>query len=205
MAHRRNAAATRQRLLWAAFREFHRNGFRGADLDQILVEAEVTKGALYHHFRSKKSLGYAVVDEILMDWMLKRWLRPVAVAADPLEALKGLARWGERAATPQTLGLGCPLLNLSQELSGIDEGFRSRIAAIYEAWRQGLVEVLSGAQDRGIVRAGVDTQAAAVFLIAAWEGSIGLAKPYQSAEMLGFCRQGLEIFLQSLEAPIPRP
>ena len=46
-------AETRRRILEAAFAEMWRVGFRAASLEAILLEAGVTKGALYHHFRSK--------------------------------------------------------------------------------------------------------------------------------------------------------
>ena len=57
--------ATRRDLLEAAHEEFWRVGFRSASVDQILTQTGVTKAALYHHFRNKLELGYAVVDEIL--------------------------------------------------------------------------------------------------------------------------------------------
>lgn len=198
MSPRRNPTATRQRLLWAAFREFHRQGFRAADLGRILKRAEVTKGALYYHFPSKKSLGYAVIDELLGNWILERWLRPLQTTTDPLAGLSELARWGERTANPEGLGLGCPLHNLSQELSGLDEGFRQRLARVYESWHSGLSEVLASAQRRGEIRRDVDTETAAAFIIAVWEGSIGLAKPYRGSEVLRQCRLGLEAFLGTL-------
>jgi len=161
----------------------------------------VTKGALYYHFQSKRGLGYAVVEEVLPDWIVDRWLRPLDLAVDPLEALAGLARWGERAVTPDGLSLGCPLHALSQELCGTDEGFRQRLAAIYDAWREGLVEILVRAQGQGVVRSDVDVRGAATFIIAAWQGAIGLAKSHQTPETLRFCRQGLESYLETLRPP----
>jgi AcrR family transcriptional regulator len=52
--------ATRERLVTAAFEEIHRHGYQGAALDTILANAGVTKGALYHHFSSKRDLFAAV-------------------------------------------------------------------------------------------------------------------------------------------------
>lgn len=201
MALQRNAKATRQRLLWAAFREFHRMGYRGADLERILRQAGVTKGALYHHFQGKKALGYAVVEEILPEWIVDRWLSPLESSADLLEALAELARWGERAASPEGLSLGCPLNNLAQELCGVDAGFHQRLQAIYEGWRRGLTRLLVAAQARGVVRSDVDVRVAATFIIGAWEGSIGLAKSLQTPETLQCCRRGLEVYLETLRPP----
>ena len=204
MASARDPEATRQRILRAGFREFHRSGFKGADLNRILREAGVTKGALYHHFQSKRGLGYAVVTDILRDWIQDRWLRPLVQAMDPVEALEELARWGERSATVEGLALGCPLQRMVEELSGVDEGFRMRLAAVYEEWRRGLRGLLSTAQSRGQVRSDVDVDAASTFIVAAWQGSIGVAKAYQNPAVLRSCRQGLALYLSSLR-PAARP
>lgn len=204
MPRRRNPVSTKRRLLQAALHQTHRRGFGAADLETILVQAGVTKGALYHHFGSKRALGLALVDEILRDWILSRWLYPLEQADDPISGLIELARWGERQVTPQRLALGCPLNNLAQEVSATDEEFRGRIAAIFEEWRQGLADLLAAGQRRGTVKPDVDVEVAATFVVAAWEGAIGLAKCARRAEVLSACRRGLESYLESLR-PVGPP
>ena len=187
MVNQRDPAVTKQRLLQAGFREFHRSGFDAADIKRILDDAGVTKGALYYHFQSKRGLGYAVVTSVLRAWIRDRWLRPLERAHDPIVALQDLAEWGEGAVTARGMALGCPLQRLVEELSGVDEGFRVRLAAIYEEWRRGLASLLSAAQGRGQVRPEVDVEVAATFIVAAWQGSIGLAKAYQDVDTLRSC------------------
>jgi AcrR family transcriptional regulator len=196
----RDGQATRGRLLRAAFREFHHFGYRGADLRRILDAAGLTKGALYYHFRSKKDLAYAVIEEDVKAWIAQRWLQPLAGSSDPLESIAELARWGERSATAAGMSLGCPLNRLSQELSGTDEGFRQRLAAIFQTWRSEVEALLAAAQERGVIRADADVAAAATFIVAAWEGSIGLAQALPSPSILGQCRSGLEAYLESLRS-----
>ena len=38
------------------------NGFAATSVDQILVEARISKGAFFHHFESKKALARALVE-----------------------------------------------------------------------------------------------------------------------------------------------
>ena len=66
---KRNPEQTRQALLEAAFEEIYRVGFQAASLDRILDRAGVTKGALYHHFKNKLELGYAVLEEVVRPTM----------------------------------------------------------------------------------------------------------------------------------------
>src|SRR6476660_1733518 len=74
----RDPAATRERLVAAAFEEIHRHGYQGAGLDTILANAGVTKGALYHHFADKADLAHAVIDEVIRGLTLTRWTGPLA-------------------------------------------------------------------------------------------------------------------------------
>ena len=56
-----HAADTREALVDAARRLFARDGFDGTGTEQIVAEARVTRGALYHHFRDKADLFRAVM------------------------------------------------------------------------------------------------------------------------------------------------
>jgi AcrR family transcriptional regulator len=54
---------TRQRLLEAAAGRFARDGFEGARVDRISVEAGYAKGTVYNYFRSKEAVFAAVIEE----------------------------------------------------------------------------------------------------------------------------------------------
>jgi AcrR family transcriptional regulator len=59
-----HVAATRQALISAARRRFGSVGFAATSLDDVVADAGVTKGALYHHFRNKGDLFVAVYEEL---------------------------------------------------------------------------------------------------------------------------------------------
>jgi len=198
---KRQPDVTRERLLQAGFKEIYRRGFQGASLDTILAQAGVTKGALYHHFPDKAALGYAVVDEVVRDLLLERWLGVLeAEPGDPLTALQGMLKQRMAQLRPHEVELGCPLNNLGQEMSPLDERFRRRVAATFETWTDGFAEVLQRGQTEGSVRRDLDPRKAATFLVAAIEGSFGLAKSAQSPAML---RSNLEFLTYLLECLRP--
>jgi AcrR family transcriptional regulator len=58
----RRADTTRQQILRAASRQFARRPYSLVSLDDILADAEVTKGAMYFHFRSKHALAVAIIE-----------------------------------------------------------------------------------------------------------------------------------------------
>lgn len=198
----RDPDLTRGRLLEAAFEEIHRHGFQAAGLDAILARAGLTKGALYHHFPDKAALGYAVVEEVVKGLLLERWLSGLAQpAADPLTALQSTLQRRAASLTAGEVELGCPLNNLAQEMSPLDERFRRCIDATFDAWRDGFARALARGQEDGSVRRDVDPRRVAAFLVAAVEGSYGLAKSAGSHAILRSNLETLATFLDGLRSP----
>ena len=60
----KDPAATRRRLLDTARKAFGENGYGATGTEDLVRQAQVTRGALYHHFRDKLALFRAVVEEV---------------------------------------------------------------------------------------------------------------------------------------------
>jgi TetR/AcrR family transcriptional repressor of nem operon len=168
--------------LQAAFREIYRSGYRSADLDAILAAAGVTKGALYYHFDNKEALGYAVVDEVIANNLYQKWVRPLQNAENPIDVLVCIIQ--SESLKREDIQRGCPLLNLSQEMSGLDEGFRRRTARVYKEWHDAMTEALREGQKRRVVRSDINANETATFVIAAWEGYVVLGKNSQDPRLM---------------------
>jgi TetR/AcrR family transcriptional repressor of nem operon len=59
----RRSDTTREQILRAAAHQFAQRPYYAVGLDDILADAQLTKGAMYFHFRSKHALALAIVDE----------------------------------------------------------------------------------------------------------------------------------------------
>ncbi len=195
----RDPERTRERLLQAAFQEVHRTGFQSAGLDTILAASGVTKGALYHHFESKESLGYAIVDEIVAGFTRERWLRPMLQDGDAIDVLIDIVR--RIPSRPEDIRAGCPLLNLAQEMSPLDEQFRKRLERIFLGWQQGVANVLRKGQSEGSVRRDLNPNEAASFLVAMVEGYATLAKNAQDTKVWKAGIKNIVGWLRSLRSP----
>ena len=190
---------TRQKLLEAAFAEIHRNGFQAASLTQILADTGLTKGALYHHFPDKKALGLAVIEEMVRPGLAALMFAPLADTRKPLATLQALLAAKAAEDDPMVVTLGCPLNNLMQEMSPVDEGFRLQLNGVFQDWVGVMVAALERGRAAGEVRSDVDPDATAFFIVSALEGCIGMSKNTQSVTAYRGCLEQLGRYLDTLK------
>ena len=195
----RDPERTRERLLQAGFREIYRSGFQRASVDTILAATNVTKGALYYHFDSKEDLGHAIVEEIVAKLPQDKWLRPLQPGKNPIDALIGIVQ--ATSVRSEDVKGGCPLVNLAQEMSALDEQFRKRLERIFRTWQEGIATALRKGQSQGTVRRDLVPEEAAGFLIAMYEGYALLAKNAQDAKVWNVGIRNIVAWLKSLRAP----
>lgn len=197
----KTAEETRRKILRAAFEEFYKNGFQGGSINHIVEKAGITKGALFHYFPDKNHLGYAVLEEMIVPGMAERWLAPLASSIDPVTDMKVLLkqRLKEQSEGCRLLQ-GCPLNNLAQEMSPLDEGFRKRINKMYAMWRESLASAIQRGVKAGKVRKDISPESVAAFIVAAQTGIVGTAKNSQSLELLAQAGEALCGYLDTLKA-----
>jgi AcrR family transcriptional regulator len=199
MKTERNPENTRHRILQATFQEMHKHGYQGMRIDQVLKKTGLKKGALYHHFSSKLVLGYAVLEERIQKRITELWIDPLTSFADPLEGIHTLFTELENDWNDEFFSLGCPLNNLAQEMSPIDEGFRKRIQNFFEFWQKAIADALKRGQQQGIVDSSINTENCALFILASIEGALGMTKNHQDKEVYYICSRELERYLNTLK------
>ena len=198
VARSRDAQQTRERLLQAAFREVYKVGYQNAGIDTILAATNVTKGALYYHFESKEALGHAIIEEIVAVITRDRWMLPLERSndKDPIDALIGIVQ--AIPARPKDVRNGCPLVNLAQEMSRLDEQFRKRLERIFRDLQEAIAGALRRGQSLGTVRRDLVPEETASFLIAMVEGYEVLAKNAQDTKVWNAGIRNIEGWLRSL-------
>jgi len=199
---RKAPAETRQRLLEAAFAEIYAQGFQGSDINGILARAGVTKGALYHHFDGKTDVANAVIDTMIDGITTQKWLAPLDDVDDPIDALIEVVEG--TLLTQEAVNGGCPLNNLAQEMSGVNEDIRLRLRRVFQMWIGGVADALRLGQANGKVRRDIDARETATFMIATYEGYISLAKNARDPSLLAAGVRQVVEYLETLR-PLPKP
>ena len=158
----------------------------------------MTQGAFFHYFHTKNDLGYSLVDEVLKEMMLSRWIRPLSAYRNPVQGMINRFRKLMEATSDEDLAFGCPLNNLSQEMSPIDPVFRDKVRGVLTTWIDETERYLRKAQSAGYVKHGINVRQAAEFVVMAEEGSAALVKNIRDRKTYWSCYEMFRQFLLSI-------
>ena len=192
----RNPEKTRSHILDAAFDEIYRQGFQGVSVDKIIKNTRVTKGAFYHHFPTKSDLGYAIVDETIKEMILERWIRPLAAYKNPVRGILKIFKKLTDEWADEQLALGCPLNNLTQEMSAVDLIFREKLQSVLKMWIDETEKYLKKAQTDGFLKKSVNTKQLAEFIVATQEAAFATTKTMNDRRMLASLYSSLKDYLE---------
>ena len=177
-----NPAGVRARILDAAFELFQAKGYNATSVQDLAAAANVTGGALHHHFATKKAIGLAVISERAASALEETWLDPVRSARNAREGILNVFATLAEELDAQGSVRGCPVNNLALELAYADPDFRSALKRLFDAWRDAVANKLGGE----------DPKVRAALVIAAYSGAMAIAKVEQRGEPLRLCARELE-------------
>lgn len=120
----------RASILEAAAEVFCREGFAGASIDEIAVEANVSRQTIYNHYCEKETLFIAVVDDVLnrANQMLFSMLSTFPVNADNLEE--------DLVAFAVRINKNCICNQDGKFLRRLVQNEGERYPHLFETWRQ---------------------------------------------------------------------
>ncbi|MBF0457615.1 MAG: TetR/AcrR family transcriptional regulator [Nitrospirae bacterium] len=193
---------TRKKIIDAAFEDIYLNGYQGASLNNIVEKTGFTKGALYHYFRSKKELALTAISETVSAFFKQFWELPLLDQPEPLTALIDHIRilptiLFEHCSLFEIKN-GCPLNNLIQEMSPIDEDFARLLETLFNDWQAIVTKVIVQAIEKGQIKKDVNPEDTAMFILSCLEGCITTAKKSNSVEIYRRCTAQIEIYINSL-------
>jgi AcrR family transcriptional regulator len=194
----RDPEKTRAEILQAAFQEVYEHGFQSCSVNEIVAKTDLTKGAFFHYFQTKNDLGYALADEILREITLDRYIRPLAAYANPVQGIIHRFKKVIENTSDEHLGLGCPLNNLTQEMSAVDPVFREKLNTVLRLWIDETEKYLRKAQAEGYLKPDVDPRQVAEFVVMIEEGSFAMVKNLRDKKVFWSLYESLKHYLESV-------
>lgn len=192
----------RQKLIHAMFEAIYTKGYHASNLNEILKNAGISKGGLYHHFTSKKELSIAAIEEVLGNAISELWEKPLEVEKDYVKNLilciRGFSHLAEDETRHFDIKFGCPLNNMIQELSSIDEDFATSLQKIYSRWHEVLQNALDNAKNADECQTNFNTADVSLFIISSIEGAISSAKVFQDISYYNRASQELIAYIKGL-------
>jgi AcrR family transcriptional regulator len=169
---------TRDIVIDVARKLFATKGYLSTSVADILHEANVNSGSLYHHFDTKQGLLIAVL-ESYRDGIEPMLIAPAwAGVGDPIERIFALlARYRELLAMSDC-NYGCPIGSLALEIHEPDPPVRALLAANFSRWTDFAQQCFDAARDR--LPPKTDTRALAQFVLTTMEGGVMLARTERS-------------------------
>jgi len=200
----RKGALSREKILAAAKRLVMRKGFAGTSIDDILMETGVSKGAFFHHFRSKADLANQ-----LMRWyaesdmtMFRTFLAEAeAKHDDPLDQLlQFLEDFETYLADPDNPPRGCMYALYTYEDDHFENDVKGFVADTLRTWTAMYIRKFQEVIDRYPPVKSVTAKRLAEMLVSVIEGGLILERAYGNPGMTA--RQS-EQFREYLELLFP--
>ncbi len=190
---------TRSQILQKNFEAICINGFQATRTDKVISTLGITKGAFYHYFPDKTSMGYAIVEEILYPMYVNNWLHLKTYKGNPIDGILASLQLISGYCNEENVAFGCPLNNLVQEMSPLDEGFRLKLQKIIATKKTIISEALLKGQEQGQVNPTLQADEIAYFILSALEGSFSIAKVAKSKTVFDKSMKTLMEFLKTLK------
>ena len=184
----RDGTQTRESLLDAAHNLTLRQGFSATSVDQVLATTGLTKGAFFHHFKSKADLAHALVlryAEMENQFLADCVSRAERLSRDPKQQLLimvGLAEeLFENLDSPHP---GCLFGSFCYQNDLLNENVMGVVSAAMLEWRQVLLQKLQSAAASYAPPADTDLEAVADMFMTVFEGAFVMSRVLDEADLV---------------------
>ncbi|PIU54364.1 MAG: hypothetical protein COS90_01250 [Deltaproteobacteria bacterium CG07_land_8_20_14_0_80_60_11] len=189
---------TRQNIIEKSMQLFSVKGYFNTSIAGIVKATGLTKGGLYGHFRNKEEIWYAVYDECGRIWksVVFRGVRDIP---DPLARLERVIE----NSMKNYLGAGvfeggCFLFNSLVELAGQSSAMSNHVLKGFKAFAALLRLWLEEAEQKGVLRDGLNLDGIANFLVISLNGAAPLYAASQDPAVWQQTMAQLHLYIKCL-------
>jgi TetR/AcrR family transcriptional repressor of nem operon len=188
----------RSRLLDAAMQAIRERGYSATTVDDICGAAGVTKGALFHHFKSKEELGIAAAAHFSAMAARLFGEAPFNELADPLDRLLGYVDFRAAILTGPIAEFTCLLGTMVQETYDTHPAIRDACATYIDRHAARVGEDIAAAKALYAPDAPWSAESLGLYTQAVLQGSFILAKAKGGPEVARDCVAHLRRYILQL-------
>jgi TetR/AcrR family transcriptional repressor of nem operon len=202
-------AATREKLLDAAFALIRSKGYSATSVDDLCAAAGVTKGAFFHHFASKEALAVAAADHWSETTSALFAAAPYHAYADPLQRLLGYIDFRKSLLSGAIPEYTCLVGTMVQETYESHPAIRAAAERSISAHAAKVGEDIEEAMRLYRVNGNWTAESLALHTQAVLQGAFVLAKAKGAAavaaESIDHLRRYVELLFRGGRRPTPNP
>ncbi len=195
----KKSAETRLDILQKAFELIYMHGYQATSVDQIIAETKVTKGAFYYHFKNKEEMGLAVINEIMKPGTHDSYVKPLMNSKDPVKEIYAMMKELLMDNKFLKVEYGCPAGNLTAEMSAFNDEFNAALSELINEWESALKISISNGKKAGTIRAEVNAQQVAYFVMSGYWGIRNYGKLQHGKEPYLLYLKELKNYLKGLQ------
>ncbi|MBL8759918.1 MAG: TetR/AcrR family transcriptional regulator [Phycisphaerae bacterium] len=191
-------ADAKTRLLRAAVHVIRAKGYAGTSVDELCKAAGVTKGAFFHHFKTKEDLALAAVDHFASQTAGVYATASFSQASDPLDRVLGYIEFRGNLLRGELSGCTCLLGTLVQEAFETHPAIRvacDKHIVEHAAW---VARDIAAAKAMYVPDAPWSAESLALCIQSAFQGAFVLAKAANSPDVGVECLGHLMRYVEGL-------
>jgi TetR/AcrR family transcriptional repressor of nem operon len=195
-------SSAKTKILDAALRVIRAKGYAATTVDDLCAASDVTKGAFFHHFKSKDDLAVAAAEHWSKVTGELFEAAPYHAHADPLERVLGYLDFRKQLLTGDVAEFTCLVGTMVQETFGTSPAIRVACeASISEHAAKIETDIAEAMRQRGL-RAGWTAKSLALHSQAVLQGAFILAKAKDDAKIASASIDHLRRYIEYLFNPV---
>ncbi|MDE1207886.1 TetR/AcrR family transcriptional regulator [Tenacibaculum larymnensis] len=195
----KKSANTRATILQQAFELIYKKGYQSTSIDEIIATTKVTKGAFYYHFKNKKQMGIAVIKEIIQPKTIDLSISSLSSPDSLCDSLYTMIEELLLHNSFLKIEHGCPLANLTQEMSPLDNDFKQALNEVKSLWTDAISSSIIKEQQNNTLNPSINAEEVADFIIASYWGARALGKLSNKTDTYTHHLKQLKLYLTGLK------
>lgn len=191
---------TMHRLCAKGLEIFNEKGYYNTSLDDILTELNLSKGAFYHHFKSKEDYFISIVQNLMVQKVYALLVEPLDTFENPLPIIVESLENALEPGRQNEMAYGFMLNDFLTEFHKRNEEISRYLKDIINVWEVNLVSVLKKGKVDGHIARHVDCEGVATYIIASFMGMRTLMMDSSNRQLKYQYIQQLKQYFKSLEA-----